>query len=231
MGGLAKLIPSNAELRLIHAGTIDVDSRSTLGRLRAVELAGTVLLLGAAVPIVAVCAPVLALAYRSTPFIAHRRVGKDGEPFWMLKLRTMVRGKSLPSRRFELIERIEAEPEGGIKISGDPRIQSTFAAYCRRFSVDELPQLWHVLTGKMSLVGPRPLTALELTRYYGSKAREVLSVRPGLTGLWQIQGRSALTMEERVRMDIELVRSLSFGLYFNILLRTVFALLDGTGAW
>ncbi len=88
-------------------------------------------------------------------------------------------------------------PRKTAKIPADPRVSSWFASFCRRHSIDELPQLWHVARGEMSLVGPRPLTRAEIDRYYAGDAAELLSVKPGLTGLWQIYGRSAIRFPRR----------------------------------
>jgi exopolysaccharide production protein ExoY len=101
----------------------------------------------------------------------------------------------------------------------------------RKYSIDELPQLWHVVQGKMSLVGPRPMTAQELSDRYGQAAAEVLRFRPGLTGLWQIRGRSRLNYGQRRRLDLLFVRSWSVRLYFRILLATVPRVLTGKDAW
>lgn len=107
---------------------------------------------------------------------------------------------------------------------------SPFAAFCRRYSLDELPQLWHVLRGEMALIGPRPLTLRELDIYYGSDAECVLSVRPGLSGLWQVRGRSRLPYPHRRRLDLFLVRNWSLGLYLKILLLTLPRVLAGKDA-
>ncbi len=124
---------------------------------------------------------------------------------------------------------------GGIvpaeKTVGDPRVTSRFAAWCRRHSLDELPQLFNVARGEMSFVGPRPITRAELERYYGKSAEEVLSLRPGLVGLWQVMGRNRLSYRQRRRLDVFLVRRISVRLYARILLRTVPLILVGEGAY
>jgi lipopolysaccharide/colanic/teichoic acid biosynthesis glycosyltransferase len=148
----------------------------------------------------------------------------------MLKVRTMwAPERPLCSER-GLIEWIDREPESDDKSPDDPRISSRFAALCRRHSIDELPQLWHVVRGQMALVGPRPVTRGELVRHYGSSAAEVLSLRPGLTGLWQIEGRSRLSYARRVRLDIELTRTYSLRTYLSVLWRTLPVLISGNGA-
>jgi lipopolysaccharide/colanic/teichoic acid biosynthesis glycosyltransferase len=102
---------------------------------------------------------------------------------------------------------------------------------CRRFSLDELPQLAHVVIGQMSLVGPRPITQAELLKYYGASAGEVTGILPGMTGLWQVMGRNRLNYRQRRRLDLFLVRHFSPGFYFQILLRTLPNVLLGSNAW
>ena len=189
------------------------------------------LLLVAAGPVLSVSALVLTLFSRRSPLVAHLRVAKDGAPFWMLKLRTMWSPAEDSPAVERWIEHIVAEPETDAKDPSDSRVTNPFAAFCRRHSIDELPQLWHVARGEMSMVGPRPLTRAEIDRHYGSLAAELLSVRPGLTGLWQVAGRSAIQFPQRSEMDLELVRSLKPRVYLAILARTLPALITGKGAW
>ena len=114
----------------------------------------------------------------------------------------------------------------------DPRVTSRLAAMLRRYSMDELPQLVHVASGRMSIVGPRPLTRRELDTYYGPVATaEVLSVPPGLTGLWQVMGRNRLTYAQRKRLDLFWVRRCGRGLYARVLLATPARVLLGRDAW
>ena len=172
---------------------------------------------------------VRALSGRS-PLIAHRRLGLNGEPFWIIKLRTMWDESPAPAAAgwIEYLRDTDVPP---IKGSPDPRVTSRLAAFCRRYSVDELPQLLQISTGRMSLVGPRPLTARELDAYYGADSAEVLSVRPGLTGLWQVMGRNHLTYAQRLRLDLFFVRKRGLGLYLRILFRTPMSVLSGRDAW
>jgi lipopolysaccharide/colanic/teichoic acid biosynthesis glycosyltransferase len=130
-----------------------------------------------------------------------------------------------------LVERLFAAAAPEVKTARDPRVTSTFAAFCRKFSIDEFPQLYHVLRGEMSFVGPRPLTRDELSQHYGHAAREVLRLKPGLTGLWQVRGRSRLNYRQRRRLDLFLVRKWSFRLYVLLLLTTIPRVLMGTDAW
>src|ERR1019366_9714885 len=119
---------------------------------RAIAFAAFVLLL----PFLAVVAGLTFVLSGNAPLVAHRRLGRDGVPFWMLKFRTMWDGVS--AKTSGLIEQLPNERVPDQKAAGDPRVTSRFAAFCRKHSIDELPQLWHVVCGEMSLVGPRPVT-------------------------------------------------------------------------
>jgi exopolysaccharide production protein ExoY len=182
-------------------------------------------------PILVVIAATIYLLSGQAPLVGDLRVGQYGKPFWMLKFRTMWPKTGRHLRWAGWIQYLEPGPPRTIKSIADPRITSALAAFCRRHSLDELPQLWHVIQGRMSYVGPRPLTADELNRHYGQDAVEVLAKRPGLTGLWQVTGRSRLTYQQRRRMDLRLVRNPSSLLYMAILWRTVLGVMRGTSAW
>ena len=174
------------------------------------------------------------LLSRRSPLVAHRRVGKDGVEFWMLKFRTMW-GASQASEHGSccgLVSYLTGSEHvvPTEKKYIDPRITSRFAAFLRRYSLDELPQLWHVATGRMALVGPRPLLSYELDHYYGHHAREVVGVRPGITGLWQVMGRSRLSYAQRKRLDLFLVRHDSPWLQLRILARTLPQVIRGANA-
>jgi exopolysaccharide production protein ExoY len=202
-----------------------------LPALELAERAAGLLLLVVVGPVLVASALVIAIFSRRSPLVAHLRVAKDGAPFWMLKLRTMWSPHDDSGMADKWIERIIAEPDTDAKDPSDSRVANSFAAFCRRHSIDELPQLWHVARGEMSLVGPRPLTRAEIDRHYGDRAAELLSVKPGLTGLWQVAGRSAIQFPQRSAMDLELVRSLKPRVYLTILIRTLPALITGKGAW
>jgi lipopolysaccharide/colanic/teichoic acid biosynthesis glycosyltransferase len=180
-------------------------------------------------PLVAGSALAVAVASRRSPFIAHRRVGWRGETLWMIKLRTMWDAEPRSASRW--IERVGDGSYAEDKHPADPRVPNWFARFCRRHSVDEIPQLWHVIRGQMSLVGPRPATVEELRRYYGADAEELLQVRPGMAGLWQISGRNRLTYAERKNLDLKYVRERSAGMYLKILLRTIPEVLTGANTW
>jgi exopolysaccharide production protein ExoY len=209
-------------------------------RVRAVSL--SILLLYALEPVAAVLcliclAPflvILAIAIRvasgASPLVAHRRVGRRGKTLWVYKFRTMWPRAGAARQSPFFIEQV-ADEKPKLKVLPDPRVTSSFASFCRRHSIDELPQLALVAAGRMSLVGPRPVTRFELNEYYDPDAMEVLSVRPGLTGLWQVRGRSRLSYRRRKRFDLFLVRRFSPALYFRIVLLTVPDVLFGRDAW
>jgi len=179
--------------------------------------------------LIALCAAVWLLSGRS-PLVAIRRVGQHGAPLRMLKLRTMW-PRERTGWTAALMERIENEPVPAMKRGRDPRVTSALGCFCRRHSLDEWPQLLHVVAGEMSLVGPRPLTGQELDAYYGAEAAQVLQVKPGLTGLWQTRGRSRLTYHQRKRLDLFLARHRSARLYADILWRTLPCVWSGRDAW
>jgi lipopolysaccharide/colanic/teichoic acid biosynthesis glycosyltransferase len=180
-----------------------------------------------AAPIILGSASIVFVLSRRSPFVAHLRIGNNG-PFWMWKLRTMWENSGVG--RWSLVERISDSPVPEDKTTADPRVTSRFASLCRKYSIDELPQLFHVATGQMSLVGPRPMTREELVRYYGADAAEVLMLRAGVTGLWQVSGRNKLTYKQRRELDLQLVREYGIRLYVAILLRTIPKVLTGSDA-
>ncbi len=163
-------------------------------------------------------------------FYRHQRIGKGGRPFTCVKFRTMV-----PDAERVLAAHLAADPtarqawEQGHKLKDDPRI-TPFGAWLRRTSLDELPQLWNVLRGEMSLVGPRPVVEQELARY-GENIVYYVESTPGLTGLWQISGRNDLDYRRRVHLDCWYVRNWSLWYDLVILLKTPRAVLRGHGAY
>lgn len=194
------------------------------------RLAASLLLLALA-PLLLILMAVIAMLSRGSPLIAHRRLGRGGAPFWVLKLRTMWEPAGNRPGRLAPVEFIVDESGPLEKGARDLRISSGLARFCRRHSIDELPQLFHVVRGDMSLVGPRPITASEWKLHYHPDAAEVLGVKPGLSGLWQIMGRSRLSYEQRRNLDLVLVRNRSLKLYFRILFSTLPEIWSGRNAW
>jgi exopolysaccharide production protein ExoY len=199
------------------------------------RVAGACLLLFS-FPLVLLAAAVAATLSRQSPLIAHHRLGQGGRDLWLLKIRTMWDGQrkqraKLPT--WTLVEKLPTVSAASCftKVSDDPRVTSRFAACCRRYSVDELPQLWQIACGELALVGPRPLTRIEIEEHYGPDADLLLSRKPGLTGLWQVSGRSRLSYRQRRRLDIFMVRKWSLSLYLLILARTIWRAPAGKDAW
>ena len=167
---------------------------------------------------------------RGPILFSHRRVGHDGRSFQCLKFRSMVPDANRVLR--DLLERhpeLRAEWLRDHKLREDPRVTAV-GRFLRRTSLDELPQLWNVIAGDMSLVGPRPVVCEELMRY-GRCASMYLSTRPGLTGLWQVTGRNDTDYRRRVAQDVYYVRRQSLRLDLYILLKTVQVVLGRYGAY
>ncbi|WP_437062294.1 sugar transferase [Streptomyces sp. enrichment culture] len=191
-----------------------------------VDRVGAALLLVLLAPLMVVVALLVLVDSRGGVLYRQRRVGKGGREFTIVKFRTMVAGAD--GARAALADRNEG---AGLlfKLRRDPRV-TRVGAVLRRYSVDELPQLFNVLTGSMSLVGPRPPLPEE-SAAYGPDIRRRLLVKPGLTGLWQISGRSDLPWEEAVRLDLRYVEDWSLALDTVILWKTLRAVLLGQGAY
>jgi len=197
---------------------------------RAIDIlgAGTALLF--ALPVFLVLA-VLVRMDGGRIFYAHERVGRSGRLFGCLKFRSMV--VDADKRLAELLERdpvARAEWETSRKLKNDPRV-TWVGRFLRASSLDELPQLINVLRGDMSLVGPRPVQISELAAYYGAAAQHYLSVRPGITGPWQISGRSDTSYAQRVALDVGYATNPSLWNDVKILFRTPMAVIARRGAY
>jgi exopolysaccharide biosynthesis polyprenyl glycosylphosphotransferase len=203
-----------------------------LGRLpriikRSLDLVGGALLFAFALPLLILAACAIKLESRGPVFYRQRRLGVHGTEFTMLKLRTMH--VDAESRQGHFVDFNEQDGGGVLfKMRSDPRV-TRVGRLLRQFSIDELPQLVHVISGRMSLVGPRPLAAADST--YTGSARRRLLMRPGLTGLWQVSGRSDLSWDDAVRLDLYYVENWSLGVDVGILARTIRAVLRRSGAY
>ncbi|AXI46695.1 exopolysaccharide biosynthesis protein [Sulfitobacter sp. SK012] len=161
-------------------------------------------------------------------FFGHRRIGRKGQVFTCWKIRTMV-----PDADKKLTDLLRQSPaarrawDKDSKLQNDPRV-TKLGVFLRETSLDELPQIWNVLRGEMSLIGPRPVTAPELERY-GTHQRAYLSLRPGVTGLWQVSGRNDVSYDMRVEMDARYARDVSFTSDVRILFQTAGAVTNRTG--
>jgi lipopolysaccharide/colanic/teichoic acid biosynthesis glycosyltransferase len=165
--------------------------------------------------------------YGGCIFFGHRRIGRNGLPFNCMKFRTMAPDAE---ERLEMIlnadSKLRRQWQRDRKLDPDPRIIPGIGVFLRNSSLDELPQLWNILVGDMSFVGPRPVTEDELPNY-GDYVGHYLAVRPGLTGPWQIGGRSDVSYSDRVLADVEYVESASVATDFRIFAKTVFYFVTG----
>jgi exopolysaccharide biosynthesis polyprenyl glycosylphosphotransferase len=192
---------------------------------RTFDIVGAGLLLLLALPAIAFAALAVKRFDGGPVLFRQTRVGRDGQQFAMLKFRSMV-----TDAEALLTELVKEQHEGMLfKMSQDPRITRP-GRWLRRYSIDELPQLFNVLRGEMSLVGPRPALPSEVSRYDTDVSRR-LRVRPGMTGLWQVSGRSDLSWEDTVRLDLYYVDNWSMVQDLSILLRTLRAVLGSGGAY
>lgn len=191
---------------------------------RVLDLVVCALALVVVLPVLLLCALMIRLDSPGPVVFAQMRTGRDGRRFRMWKFRTMVRdAEELKPALAHL--NILAPPD--FKILDDPRI-TTVGRFLRATSLDELPQLFNVIRGEMSLVGPRP-TSFEASTYDLWHTRR-LDVAPGITGLWQIEGRNVTSFDERLRLDAKYIRTMSLRLDIVLLLRTVGSVVRRSGA-
>ena len=201
-------------------------SRKPSSAKRAFDIAFSAVTLVAILPLLLILMVAILIESRGNPLFSQERIGFDGRPFRLLKLRTMVRDAE--KRRAELEDLNEAQWPL-FKLRRDPRI-TRVGRLLRRTSLDELPQFLNVLWGDMSLVGPRPPLPHEVSTYTNEQARR-LSVMPGLTGMWQVSGRSEASFDECVSLDLAYIDAWSFWLDIRLIAQTVAVVLTGRGAW
>lgn len=196
---------------------------------RALDLAFTLVTLPLFLPLGLLIALIIKLDSKGPVLVKLKRLGRDRSVFYKYKFRTMVPDAERVLQELLLSdEKIRAEYEGTYKIKNDPRI-TRFGRLLRRTSLDELPQILNVILGDMSWVGPRDILDSEL-KMYGEFADKFVTAKPGITGYWQVSGRSKLPYSERVRLDVYYIDNVSPFLDFRILLRTVPVVLFGDGA-
>jgi exopolysaccharide production protein ExoY len=222
----SRLVAPSSPISPSSAQTAGTASQGAVGGLtkRVFDVVLTVGLLIVALPLGLTVALLLKLSTDGPILFAHERIGLNGRRFFCFKFRTMVQNSA------EVLEQhLASDPAAAEewvrtqKLRHDPRI-TKLGTFLRRSSLDELPQLLNVLRGEMSCVGPRPVVRAELARY-GQDAQTYLSARPGLTGLWQVSGRSSTGYAERISLDVQYVRHWSIGGDIRILFRTLPALL------
>jgi lipopolysaccharide/colanic/teichoic acid biosynthesis glycosyltransferase len=202
---------------------------------RGLDVVGSSTLLAALAPLILVIAAAVKLKSNGPVFFEQERVGQRMKPFRMLKFRTMHADADHTLHHEYVTQFINSggNPTGGtpgvFKLTNDPRVTSV-GRFLRKTSLDELPQLFNVLRGDMSLVGPRPPLQYEVEQYKPWHCRRVLDAKPGITGLWQVTGRSRTTFDEMVRLDLRYARTCSIWNDIKILLATPRAVFSGRGA-
>jgi exopolysaccharide biosynthesis polyprenyl glycosylphosphotransferase len=214
-----------AGLPLLHIDEPELTGVRRAGKAILDRALALILLITLSPLLIATAIAIWAQDHRS-PFFKQTRIGRDGGEFWMWKFRSMK-----PSAHLELDDLRDHNDHDGLlfKMRSDPRI-TPIGRWLRRHSIDELPQLWNVIRGEMSLVGPRPALPAEVERY-GEDVNRRLKVKPGMTGLWQISGRADLPWEEAVRLDLHYVENWSVALDLMVLWKTIPAIITGRGAY
>ena len=181
-------------------------------------------------PFLLVIAVLVAVDNRGRVIFAHRRIGKNGREFKCYKFQTMIpNAQEALEKYLSTNPKAKKEWEENFKLMNDPRV-TKLGSFLRKTSLDELPQLWNVIKGEMSLVGPRPIVAKEI-KYYGDNFKEYAMCKPGITGIWQVSGRSDTTYEERVAMDTWYAYNRTNMLDLKYLFKTIKIVLLGKGAY
>lgn len=201
---------------------------------RLLDVAGSGALLIALAPVFLVVAALVKLTSKGPVLFPQERIGAGGQPFTMMKFRTMhvnadPRIHQQYVENFIQSQATPGSPSTVFKIVDDPRVTAV-GHFLRRSSLDELPQFWNVLRGDMSLVGPRPPLPYEVAKYKNWHRRRVLEAKPGITGLWQVTGRSRTTFDEMVRLDLRYAQRYSVWTDLKILIATPKAVISGKGA-
>lgn len=232
--------PMRADLKLYpDVLERDMSKKSALIVKRSIDFVASLALLALASPLMAVIAAAIKLTSRGPVLFRQERLGQYGRPFTFLKFRSMFVDND-PAIHRDYIKQFIAgtasqHPANGnrsniYKLTQDPRI-TRVGRILRKTSLDELPQLFNVLIGQMSLVGPRPPVPYEVAAYEIWHRRRLLEARPGITGLWQVSGRSQIKFDEMVRLDLRYAKSWSLLLDFKIIMQTPRAMLSGAGAY
>jgi lipopolysaccharide/colanic/teichoic acid biosynthesis glycosyltransferase len=196
---------------------------------RVLDVVVASLVLLVSIPVLLLSVVAISLTSRGAPIFVQERVGKDGRHFRFYKLRTMVAGNDDTVQVAWAAQWVRGGGFNGLyKLVNDHRI-TRVGRFLRRYSIDELPQMWNVIRGDMSLVGPRPALPHEVAMY-DDTARRRLSVKPGVTGLWQVSGRSELSFPEMIALDLHYATWWSLRSDLRILLRTPLAAISARGA-
>lgn len=193
---------------------------------RIIDLLIIVLFTPIILPLIPIVCMAIIVSSKGRPIFKQQRIGYKGKPFMMFKFRTMQDGAE--NGLASLSESIEDFPKL-FKLRNDPRT-TKLGRFLRRYSIDEIPQLLNVLRGEMSLVGPRPPIPSEVASY-NSREKQRLLVLPGMTGLWQITGRSELSFDEMIELDLRYIKNCSLYLDIYILIRTIPTVVKARGAY
>ncbi|HOK23497.1 MAG TPA: exopolysaccharide biosynthesis polyprenyl glycosylphosphotransferase [Candidatus Hydrothermia bacterium] len=227
---LKMILPIGREIPLLEFQNRLLDPKAMFGK-RVLEIIFGLLILPVVLPIIFFFGILIKLDSDGPVFYMQERIGKDGKPFKCIKFRTMYRDADKRLKDIlEADEKAREEWEKYFKLKEDPRVTKV-GKFLRRTSLDELPQVFNVLKGDMSFIGPRPVVKKEIEQYYRDKAQYYYEVRPGITGLWQVSGRNELDYERRVRLDVWYVLNWSLWLDLIILLKTVKVVFSGKGAY
>lgn len=214
-----------ANVPVLHVGEIRIEGIRAVAK-RMIDVVGSIILLLLLWPVMLITMAVIKLEDGGPALFGQVRVGKDGTEFKLRKFRTMEIGAE---EKKESVEELNEAGDHLFKVRNDPRV-TRFGGFLRRWSIDELPQLWNVLIGEMSLIGPRPPLPEEVKKYSPWQMRR-LRARPGISGYWQVSGRSEIPFDEAVRLDLFYIAnwSLSFDLYLAV--KTIKAVLTRRGAY
>ncbi len=221
-----------AHIELVRDNEADVPDRTWAQRLadgakRILDFVGSTVLLVMLIPLLVVVAAIIRLDSKGPVLFAHRRLGRNGHHFDCLKFRTMEVDAEHRVFQDETLRHHYVSNHFKIPTQLDPRI-TRVGRFLRQSSLDELPQLWNVFMGDMSLVGPRPIVSLEAT-HYGDQLAMLLSVRPGITGLWAVEGRSELGYPERTDVELNYVRTRTLTTDLVILAKTPWTVITQRG--
>ena len=226
-------MPLKGNLEEIHMKLLrNINKNFYIKHKSIVDIILSLIILSMVFPLFFIIPILIKLTDKGPIFYKQKRIGYKGKPFFIIKFRTMY-----PDAEKRLKEILEKDPkareqwEKTWKLRNDPRI-TPIGKLLRKTSLDELPQFFNVLKGEMSVVGPRPVVEEELKKFYKDKAKYYISVKPGITGYWQVEGRSDIKdYEKRVEMDVWYVKNMSLWLDLKIIFKTLWVMLTRKGAY
>ncbi|PJD98342.1 MAG: exopolysaccharide biosynthesis protein [Parachlamydia sp.] len=198
---------------------------------RIFDIIFSLLALALCIPLFMVVGLVIKLSSKGPVFFSHERIGRGGKRFKCYKFRTMYPdAEARLSQMLACCSKTQEEWSHSRKLKQDPRI-TPIGSFLRKTSLDEFPQFWNVLKGDLSVVGPRPVVEAEITQHYGIKAQDILRLRPGITGLWQVSGRSDVSYDNRIMLDQKYIENQSILLDLKLIAKTIPAIFNSKGAY